>query len=104
EKLQLGSRDLLLLDRDNLPDAMRRVDDELVRLEALSLSGLLAGHSRNCSFRVRLAANAGYGSPTADSTAHSLRRPPPSAAFLGPPSHSGGLCCVDVDPSYLLQT
>ncbi len=41
-KLELGARDLLLLDGEDLADAMRRIDHELVGLEALTLRRDLA--------------------------------------------------------------
>ena len=41
EQLELGARDLLLLDGDDLADAVGRIDDEFVGLEALALGRLL---------------------------------------------------------------
>ena len=92
EQFELGAGDLLLLDRYDLPDAVRRVHDELVGLEPLSLSGLFDGHYRGCSF-VGLAADCGLGngSPAARRRARNLRCPPDTAGFLGPPGHGGGL-------------
>ena len=95
EQLELGAGDLLLLDGDDLADAVGRIDDELVGLEALTLGRLLGGHSRNCSFapacdgralwprelhgagacRAKLAMSAGRGRRT----------------FLGPPADAGGV-------------
>ena len=54
EQLELGACDLLLLNGNDLADAMGRVNDELGGLEALALGGLLAVHSGARSF-VRLA-------------------------------------------------
>src|SRR6266566_3332616 len=45
EQLQLVSRDLLLFDGHDLSDTMRRIDDELVGFEPLSLGRLFRGHS-----------------------------------------------------------
>ena len=50
EQLELGPGDLLLLDREDLADAMGGVDDELAGLEALTLGCLLDGHAGSCSF------------------------------------------------------
>ena len=56
EQFEPRAGDLLLLNGHNLADAVRRVDDEFVGLEALSLRGLLRIHSQSCcSFRLRLA-------------------------------------------------
>ena len=54
EQLELGACDLLLLNGNDLANAMRRINDELGGLEALALGGLLAIHSGARSF-VRLA-------------------------------------------------
>src|SRR5262249_62262322 len=90
EELELGARDLLLLDRENLAHAVGRIDDELVGPEALTLGRLLAGHSGGNSF-IRLAPEGclGHGGPTARRRAG---RCPPAGArwgFLGPPGHGG---------------
>ena len=79
EQLELGARDFLLLDRNDLAHAVRRIDDELVGLEALSLGSLfIAGHSGHCSFTGPFAgpAHFGCGSPTADVAARGMRGPP----------------------------
>ena len=92
EQLELGARDLLLLDRDDLADAMGRIDDEFVGLEALTLGRLLGGHSRNCSLlRLAAAERFGHGSPTARAAPGSLRAPPARAGrgLLGPPADAG---------------
>ena len=46
EQFELGARDFLLLDRHDLADAVGRIDDEFVGLEALSLGSLLGGSFR----------------------------------------------------------
>src|SRR5690606_38525426 len=40
EQFQLVARDFLLLDGGDLPDAVRRIDDELAGLEAIACRGL----------------------------------------------------------------
>src|SRR5690606_35390599 len=54
EKLQLEPRHLLLLNGDDLANAVRRIDDILVRLVALTLGSLLVygGHTlQHSSYR-----------------------------------------------------
>ena len=70
---------------------MRRINDELVGLEALTLGRLLDGHSWSCSFTVRFAPDAGRGRPTASDAARGLRSPPAGAGLFGPPGYGGGL-------------
>src|SRR6185369_10686613 len=92
EQLELGARYLLFLDRHDLADAVRRIDDIFVGLEALPLGGLLGGHYRNCSL-FRLAAGClGHGGCTSGGCAAcSLRCPPDGASgwFFGAPARAG---------------
>ena len=77
--LELAAGDFLLLDGQDLPDAMRRIHDEFVGLEALSLGRLLRNHSLRYSLRrirLRSAGRLGHGSHPADGAAGSLRGSP----------------------------
>src|SRR5262249_52636547 len=66
EQLKLRPGHLLLFDGHDLADAVRRIDDELVGLEALALGRLLWGHSRHYSLLWLLTAERfGHGSSTA---------------------------------------
>ena len=80
EEFELGARNLLFLDRDDLAHAVGRIDDELVGLKALTLGRLLDGHSGGSSF-IRLAADGclGDGGPSSRRRAGSLRCPPANA-------------------------
>src|SRR4029077_581783 len=80
EELELGAGDLLLLDGEDLADAVGRIDDELVSPEALTLRSLLAGHSGGNSF-VRLAADGclARGGPPARCRTRGMRWPPAGA-------------------------
>src|SRR5262249_4989487 len=77
EELELGARNFLFLDGHDLAHTVGRIDDELVGLEALTLSGLFAGHTGRSSF-VRLATDGclGHGGPSSRRGARSLRCPP----------------------------
>ena len=86
EQLELGAGDLLLLDGQDLADAVGRIDDELVGLEALSLGSLLiAGHSGQNSFTGPFAGAGqfGCGSPVADGAARGMRGPPRFGRLFG---------------------
>src|SRR6185312_4888143 len=91
EKFELRARDFLLLDSHDLPDPVRRVDDEFVGLEALALSSLLIGsHSGQCSFTGLAAGHFGYGGSTAFVNARNMGGPPRRGRLFGSPAHTGG--------------
>src|SRR5207302_8450674 len=50
EKLKLRASYFLILDSDDLADAMRGIDNELGRLEAVALGSLFMGHCRAARF------------------------------------------------------
>src|SRR5262249_27286617 len=89
EQFELGARNLLLLDRDDLANSMGRVNDKLVSLEALSLCSLLiASHSGHDSFAgpFSAAGHLGCGSRTADG----VGVPPHCSRLFWSPAHAGG--------------
>src|SRR5262249_31943596 len=93
EQFELGARNLLLFDRDDLANSMGRIDDKLVSFEALSLCSLLiASHSGHDSFAgpFSVAGHLGWGTPTADGSAGGVGGPPHCSRLFGSPAHAGG--------------